>query len=184
MNKLLKQLKEDLALAMKVEIGIRKGLDEDGKALLELSGGEDVVIAQKTVSRAIISMIPQLGKKPEETTEEDIQQLLKKYIGMEKERTLYELSFLKEKDIAGKSASEVKKIVTDKIQELGDEVTSHQIEIAQEYLPKQASEEEIKAFIETIDMSKFKNKMQAMGLIMKQFPGLDGNFAKKILMDS
>ena len=181
MNELLKTIKSDLAAAMKTEMQFRKG-----QISLARNSQEhlDRAIALKTANRAIISMIPQLGKKPEETTVEDIQQLLKKYIGMEKERTLYELSFLKEKDVEGKSASEVKKLVADKIQELGNELTSYPIEAAQAYLPKQAGEEEVKAFIETIDMSKFKNKMQAMGLIMKQFPGIDGNFAKKILMSS
>ena len=178
MNILLLQLKSDLFLAMKLEVEHRKGNTD----LVEKAGGIDKALAHKTVSRAIISMIPQLGKKPDETTEEDIQQLLKKYISMEKERSLYELSFLKESDVEGKNASEVKKLVNDKILELGDKLTSTLIEVAQSYLPKQAGEEEILEYIKTIDMSKFKNKMQAMGLIMKQFPGLDGNVAKSILM--
>lgn len=178
MNILLLQLKTDLTLAMKLEVEYRKG----EKELVERSGGIDKAIAHKTVSRAIISMIPQLGKKPDQTTEEDIQQLLKKYIGMEKERSLYELHFLTEKDVEGKSSSEVKKLVNDKIIELGDDLTSYVIQAAQSYLPKQASEEEVTKFIKTIDMTKFKNKMQAMGLIIKQFPGIDGNFAKSILL--
>jgi uncharacterized protein YqeY len=65
---------------------------------------------------------------------------------------------------------------------LGDTLTSTKIKIAQKYLPKQVSDDEIIAFVKTIDMSQFKNKMQAMGLIMKQFKGLDGNIAKRILM--
>lgn len=183
MNVLLTQLKTDLALAMKVEIGIRKGLNADGQALLELSGGKDIVIAQKTVSRAIISMIPQLGKKPDETTEQDIQTLLKKYISMEKERAIYQFGYLKESDVDGKSAKEVKKLVDNTINELGEELTTPEIEVAQSYLPKQPSKEEIVEFIKTLDMSKFKSKMQAMGPIMKQFPGLDGNIAKNILLE-
>lgn len=178
MNILLLQLKTDLALAMKLEVEYRKGKISESFT----EDDYDKAIAHKTVSRAIISMIPQLGKKPDQTTEEDIQQLLKKYVSMEKERSLYELGYLKEADVEGKSASEVKKLVGDKIQELGSNLTSYLIEIAQGYLPKQASEEEVREFVSTIDMTKFKNKMQAMGLIMKEFPGIDGNFAKKILM--
>jgi hypothetical protein len=46
-----------------------------------------------------------------------------------------------------------------------------------------ASEEEIVAWInENIDFSEFKNKMQAMGSIMKHFgPAADGDTVKQIL---
>jgi len=175
MNEILKAIKADLKNAMTLEVQFRKENVKDGDHY-------DLVIAQKTVSRAIISMIPETGKKPGDTTEEDIFKLLKKYIGNEKERTLYELSFLKRDDVEGKSAPEVKKIVKDKIQELGTDLTSYHIKLAQNYLPESASAEEISEFIETLDLSQFKNKMQAMGLIMKQFPGCDGNTAKKVLL--
>lgn len=184
MNSLLQKLKIELTSAMKTEVDIRKNPSIwDSRLSVQLRHLEEAV-AYKTVSRSIISMIPQLGKKPKDTTIEDIQKLLKKYIKMEKERRLYELHYLKKEDVEGKSASEVKKLVNNKIQELGDNLTSNLIEIAQSYLPKEVSEEEVHEFIATIDMSKFKNKMQAMGLIMKQFPGIDGNFAKRILMNS
>lgn len=177
MNQTLIHIKTNLKLAMLVEVEWRKNADDS------LSKEYETAIAQKDVSRAIISMIPSTGKKPEKTTDEDIQSLLRKYISMEKERLLYEQHHILQSDVEGKTASQVKKIVNDKIQELGDSLTSIKIEIADKYLPKQASEEEIIAFIETIDMSQFKNKMQAMGLIMKQFPGLDGNVAKRILIN-
>ena len=77
MNNLLKTIKHDLSVAMKIEIELRKqGLTKTSRF--------DNAVAHKTVSRAIISMIPELGKKPEETTIEDIYKLLKKYIGNEK----------------------------------------------------------------------------------------------------
>lgn len=176
MNKVLQQIKDDLKVSMKKEIEFRKRTDMS-------QDDYDLMISQKIVSRAIISMIPLTGKKPNETTESDIIKLLNRYIKNEKERTLYELHFLKEDDVKDKSSSEVKKIVSDKIQELGDKLTSYLIEIAQGYLPKQASEEDIISYIkENIDLSKFKNKMQAMGPLMKQFSGTDGNFMKSILM--
>ena len=57
-------------------------------------------------------------------------------------------------------------------------------EVVESYIPKGISEEEIKEFISTIDFSQFKNKMQAMGIIMKHFgPSVDGNVVKKILME-
>jgi hypothetical protein len=51
------------------------------------------------------------------------------------------------------------------------------------YLPKVATDEEIAAFIhQNIDFSEFKNKMQAMGPIMKHFGNTaDGNAVKRIL---
>lgn len=46
-----------------------------------------------------------------------------------------------------------------------------------------ATDEEIITWInQNVDFSKFKNKMQAMGLIMKHFGATaDGNTVKKIL---
>lgn len=179
MNTLYFQLKSDLVLAMKLEVEHRKG----NTKLVEEAGGISKALAHKTVSRAIISMIPQLGKKSDETTEEDIQKLLKKYISQEKERAVYQFGHLKEADVDGKSSSEVKKLVNNKIQELGDNLSTLEIQVAQEYLPKQATEEEIIEWInENLDLSQFKNKMQAMGPIMKQFKGCDGNFVKGILL--
>ena len=51
------------------------------------------------------------------------------------------------------------------------------------YLPEMATEAEIKSWIEqNIDFSMLKNKMQAMGQIMKHFGATaDGNAVKKIL---
>ncbi len=51
------------------------------------------------------------------------------------------------------------------------------------YLPKQASEEEIYAWVkENIDFSSFGNKMQAMKPIMQHFGStVDGNMVKKVL---
>ncbi len=176
MSNILKQIREDLKLVMGMEVQYRK---------LGVNSGDDydIVIAQKTVSRGIISMFPGIGKKPGDATDDDTVKLLKKYIGQEKERSLYELHFLKESDIVGKSGPEVKKLVKNKIQELGSDLTSVEIEIAQKYLPKQATEEEMGAWIhENIDFSLYKNKMQAMGLIMKRFKGCDGNYVKNLLI--
>ncbi|MGA7276612.1 MAG: hypothetical protein WBW79_01610, partial [Desulfocapsaceae bacterium] len=51
------------------------------------------------------------------------------------------------------------------------------------YLPQQAGEEEIRAWIEAnIDLSTFSNKMQAMKPIMAHFgSSADGGAVKKIL---
>ena len=57
------------------------------------------------------------------------------------------------------------------------------VRIIETYLPKMASEDEIIAWVDdNIDLSQFKNKMQAMGSIMKHFGKMaDGNTVKDIL---
>jgi uncharacterized protein YqeY len=59
------------------------------------------------------------------------------------------------------------------------------IQIIEQYLPKPATEEEMMEWIHHhVDLSEFKNKMQAMGPIMKHFgPRADGNTVKKILQN-
>lgn len=54
------------------------------------------------------------------------------------------------------------------------------------YLPKQASKEEVMAWIsENIDFSAFNNKMQAMRPIMAHFgSSVDGNVVKQILQET
>ncbi len=61
--------------------------------------------------------------------------------------------------------------------------TSRFLEILDEYLPQTASEAEIEAWIRSnIDFTRYKNKMQAMGDIMRHFgEGADGNQVKAIL---
>lgn len=65
------------------------------------------------------------------------------------------------------------------------EATSQYLEILQLYLPKMVSREEITAWIrENIDFSQFKNKMQAMGIIMKHFgKTADGKLVNQILQE-
>ena len=67
--------------------------------------------------------------------------------------------------------------------ELKGQAESGFIRIIEEYLPKLATDEEIAAFIrENIDFAEFKNKMQAMGPIMKHFgKTADGNAVKRVL---
>ena len=65
------------------------------------------------------------------------------------------------------------------------EATSQYLEILQLYLPRMVSREEIAAWIrENIDFSQFKNKMQAMGIIMKHFgKTADGKLVNQILQE-
>ncbi len=93
-------------------------------------------------------------KKPEEITDDDIIGIIKGLV--KSEQTVLEIK---------------------------REETSDYLEILQSYLPATASREEIAAWIKAnIDFSQFKNKMQAMGLIMKHFGATaDGNFVKKII---
>ncbi|MBW1792091.1 MAG: GatB/YqeY domain-containing protein [Deltaproteobacteria bacterium] len=65
----------------------------------------------------------------------------------------------------------------------GDSESSAYLEVLEGYLPKQASEDEIREWVAAnIDFNQFKNKMQAMKPIMTHFAGVtDGNIVKKIL---
>ncbi len=93
-------------------------------------------------------------KKPEEITDNDILDIIRKFVKSEK------------------TVLEVKK-----------ESTSDYLELLNQYLPKMATPEEIKQWIEAeVDFSNFKSPMQAMGMVMKHFGKLaDGNQVKEIL---
>jgi uncharacterized protein YqeY len=64
-----------------------------------------------------------------------------------------------------------------------DQTESPFLKLIQSYLPKPVTAEEIRSWIsENIDFDQFKNKMQAMGPIMKHFDStVDGNQVKQIL---
>jgi len=66
-----------------------------------------------------------------------------------------------------------------------EEASSPFIEIIATYLPQMATDDEILAWIEeNVDFTQFKNKMQAMGPIMKHFGALaDGNRVKELLQN-
>lgn len=82
-------------------------------------------------------------------------------------------------------ASIIKKLVKSERELLAvtGQTASEFIEILEGYLPAQASEEEIRAWIIAhVDLSTFANKMQAMRPIMNHFGSkVDGNQVKKIL---
>lgn len=82
-------------------------------------------------------------------------------------------------------ASIIKKLVKSERELLAvtGQTASEFIEILEGYLPAQASEEEIRAWIIAhVDFSTFANKMQAMRPIMNHFGSrVDGNQVKKIL---
>ena len=108
---------------------------------------------KKAALRVILGEFGRLDKK--ELSDDEAVKILKKLIKSEKE-------VLEQKGDTGNSAF---------------------IEIVESYLPKMASDEEISAWIrQNIDFSQYKNKMQAMGVIMKHFGATaDGNVVKEIL---
>lgn len=71
------------------------------------------------------------------------------------------------------------------LEKKGQAPDSEFIGIIEHYLPKMATEEEIISWIkQNVDFSQFKNKMQAMGIIMKHFgPAADGDAVKHILQN-
>jgi len=59
------------------------------------------------------------------------------------------------------------------------------IKYLQQYLPIKISVDDINEYLNTIDFSKLRNKMQAVGMVMNNFPtgSVDGNVVKEILLN-
>lgn len=94
------------------------------------------------------------AKTPEEITDEDIHNIIRKFVKSEK------------------TMPEIKK-----------ETSSDYLSLLESYLPKMATTEEIEAWIKSnVDFSAIKSPMQAMGAVMKHFGKLaDGDQVKGIL---
>ncbi len=109
---------------------------------------------KKDTLRVILGEFGRLDKK--ELSDDEVVKILKKLIKSEKEM----------------------------LEKKGDDADSIFIRVIENYLPKMATQEEITNWIkQNVDFSEFKNKMQAMGLIMKHFgTTADGNEVKKILL--
>lgn len=73
----------------------------------------------------------------------------------------------------------------DILKKKNSDFTDHKVfkDIVESYLPQMVTEDDIKSFItNNIDLSTFKNKMQAMKPIMQHFGSTaDGNIVKSIL---
>lgn len=124
-----------------------------------IQGGlKDAMKAKDTVKTgAIRILIGEFQRQPEkELSDDQVIQIIKKLIKSEKELL---------------AAS-------------GESDTGY-ITVLEDYLPAQASEDDIRAWItDNIDFSEFKNKMQAMRPIMTHFgSSADGNIVKKILQE-
>lgn len=90
------------------------------------------------------------------------------------------------KDIDDKLAVKIiSKLAKSEKERLGytGEATSAFLEVAESFLPRMMSEEEIRTWIKkNIDLSQYKSPLQAMGTIMKELSGkADGNLVKKVL---
>lgn len=58
------------------------------------------------------------------------------------------------------------------------------VALCEENIPKNATRDQIIEFLDTIDFSQLKNKMQAVGLTTKHFCGnVDSNEVKEIVME-
>ncbi|MCP3941469.1 MAG: GatB/YqeY domain-containing protein [Desulfobacteraceae bacterium] len=93
-------------------------------------------------------------KKPEEITDEDLLNIIRKFVKSEKT-----------------------------VLELKKEVSSHYLELLNHYLPRMATSQEIDLWVrDNVDLSLFKSPIQAMGTVMKHFGKLaDGNQVKEVL---
>lgn len=174
---LLEKMKDDLHKAMKLEVEMRKDGTNSGTMY-------ESTMAVKNVIRSIISMCPELGVKPDKASDENIIKLLKKYITMEKIRELYLQHHLSGSMVIGLSASKLNILQKNTITDLGTDLTSMKIAVAYTYLPEisNATTDDILEFIkDNINFDDYKNKMQAMGPIMKEFDGVDGNVVRRII---
>lgn len=108
---------------------------------------------KKNALRVILGELSRLDKK--EPSDEEIVKVLKKLIKSEKEV----------------------------LEKKGETEDSEFVKVLEGYLPRSATDAEIRSWIEqNVDFSAFKNKMQAMGQIMKHFGAtVDGDAVKKIL---
>jgi uncharacterized protein len=109
---------------------------------------------RKDALRVILGEMSRLDKK--ELSDDEVVKILKKLLKAEKEV----------------------------VEKKGEKEDSEFIRVVEGYLPRMATESEIRVWIErNIDFSEFKNKMQAMGPIMKHFATTaDGDIVKKILL--
>ena len=111
-------------------------------------------VESRNTLRVIIGEISRLNKKVgEEATEEEVIKILRK---LQKNEKLV----------------------------IGDGEPTIFLKIVEHYLPKMLSREEIFEHINNnVDFTIFKNKMQAMGSIMKELKGkADGNLVKDVLL--
>jgi uncharacterized protein YqeY len=118
---------------------------------------KEAMKAQNTAKKeALRVVIGELGRLPEkEVPDKDVLQVIKKLIKSEKEV----------------------------LNRQGLDESSEYLKILECYLPLMVSESEIAAWIRAnIDFTAYKNKMQAMGDIMRHFgSSADGNTVKKVL---
>ncbi len=148
-----------------LEISLYEKIRQDAKTAMR-NKDNDVRDTMRLIMgefpKLTVSITLESGKKttrvktPEEITNEDLQNIIR-------------------------SLAKSEKVVLD----IKKEATSDYYELLQSYLPVMASPDDIIAWIkENVDFSQFKNKMQAVGSVMKHFGKLaDGNVVKDILKD-
>lgn len=172
---ILTKMQNEMRLAMINESDLRKKGITDGKIF-------EALLSVKYIVRSALSILPDMDIKPENATDDDMIEVLKKVIFKEKTSELYNQKILTEKDVVGLSPKELISLTKEKIFELGEDLKSMNIGIAETYLPKHATKEEIKQWIiENIDFSKFNNKMQAMKPTIKHFKRVDGLIVNNII---
>ena len=78
----------------------------------------------------------------------------------------------------------LKKLECEMLEHSG-KTTSSFLEFIDSYLPKQITADDIKVWLAAnVDFSKLKNKMQAVGLVVKQFgQAADGNLVKEVVQN-
>lgn len=99
---------------------------------------------------------------------------------------LGELARLDSKEVTDDKITVVlKKLQKDEKLVIGGDKPTVFLEVIESYLPEQLSKGDILKYISTFDLKPYKNKMQAMGPIMKGLKGnANGNDVKEVLLNS
>jgi len=177
---IMENIQLDLKKAMQREIEFRK--DPEATLITSVLYIEDV-IQIKDACRAIISQLPTIGCKKHNVTDEKIIPLIKKIIQEEKVRQVYQLKLITASDVEGKTSKQVDVMVKEIIADPSIDLLTFKIKYMIKLIPAMIDADEIHKFLNTIDFTKLKSPMMAIGLVKKEFgpDRVDGNMVKKII---
>lgn len=126
------------------------------------------------------------------TINEEILNVMHNSTGQDKDMAKYVISLFqrasksKDKAVSDEEAIKIlrplRKDFVDNEQYYYPDTLKANLEFIDRFIPRQASEDEIREFLKTVDFSSLKSKMQAIGLVKDHFDGnVDGDTVKSIV---
>lgn len=153
---------------------------------------DDLIIATKQKNtekiqaiRLIIAQYQTLDKKKDNITETDIIKIIKKLINGEKTQLLFKDKIITDNQITKLNGEKIDLLIEKKLKDHYNELTSEYINIWEQYLPKQSSDDDVIDWIKNnIDKTKYNEKsiLKFMKDLTKIFPSNDSNGLKNILL--